>query len=167
MATLDGLTNIANRRSFDERMLTVWNRAKRQKEPLALILADVDFFKHYNDYYGHQGGDECLKAVSGILQRQLFRTGDLVARYGGEEFAVILPNTNIDGAFKVAERISSEVESMVIPHARNEVSPWVTLSLGVACITPNGENQSSELISLADKALYSAKGSGRNKVCLI
>ncbi len=167
LATLDGLTGIPNRRSFDEKMRIEWSRAQRQKEPLGLILADVDYFKRYNDHYGHQGGDECLKAVSGILQRHIFRTADMAARYGGEEFAVVLPNTDINGAFKVAERIRAEVEDLVIPHANSEVGPWVTLSLGVASVTPNAETQSSILISRADQALYSAKGSGRNRVCLM
>lgn len=165
LATLDGLTSIANRRSFDEKLQTEWNRARRQEEPLSLILADVDYFKCYNDYYGHQGGDECLKAVSGILQRQTYRASDMVARYGGEEFAIILPNTGIDGACKIAERIRADVEEMAIPHPASGVSRSVTISLGVASLMPNLDSQSGMLIALADQALYSAKGSGRNRVC--
>jgi diguanylate cyclase (GGDEF)-like protein/PAS domain S-box-containing protein len=164
LAALDGLTNIPNRRSFDEKLSFEWRRALRKNEPLSLILADVDFFKRYNDHYGHQGGDECLKAVSAIFKQHIFRVADMAARYGGEEFAVILPGTELDDAIKVAERIRSNVEAMAMPHAKSDVSPWVTLSLGVACIYPNEANQSNTVISLADQALYLAKGNGRNRV---
>lgn len=166
LATIDGLTSLANRRSFDEKMQIEWSRAQRQGEPLALILADVDYFKRYNDHYGHQGGDECLKGVSGVLLRQTFRAADMAARYGGEEFAIILPGTELDGALKVAERIRAEVEGLAKPHAASEVSPYVTLSLGVACITPKPNSQHEKLISLADQGLYAAKGGGRNQVCV-
>jgi diguanylate cyclase (GGDEF)-like protein/PAS domain S-box-containing protein len=164
LAKLDGLTNIPNRRSFDETLNLEWHRARRQNEPLSLILADVDYFKRFNDHYGHQAGDECLKAVSEIFRQCIIRSGDMVARYGGEEFAVILPNTEINGALEVAENIRAKVEAMEMPHAKSGVKPWVTLSLGVTSIKPNSINQSFELITLADKALYSAKGCGRNMV---
>jgi diguanylate cyclase (GGDEF)-like protein/PAS domain S-box-containing protein len=165
LATLDGLTSIANRRSFDEKLQIEWNRAQRQGESLSMILADVDYFKLYNDHFGHQGGDECLKAVSGILQSQMLRAADLAARYGGEEFAIILPNTGIDGACKVAERIRTGVEAMGIPHPASGISPNVTLSLGVATLSPSSENKPGMLIFLADQALYAAKNSGRNRIC--
>jgi diguanylate cyclase (GGDEF)-like protein len=125
----------------------------------------VDYFKRYNDIYGHQGGDECLKAVSGVLQRQAFRIADMSARYGGEEFAVILPNTDLDGAREVAERIRLEIEAEAILHAGSDVAPWITLSLGVSSLVPTLAAQPSSLISLADQALYMAKKKGRNRVC--
>lgn len=166
LATSDGLTGIANRRSFDEKIDLEWSRAQRQTGPLSLIMVDVDYFKRYNDHYGHQGGDECLKAVSAILQGQALRAADMTARYGGEEFAVILPNTDLEGARKVAERIRSETEALALPHANSDVAPWVTLSLGVACLTPTLGSQSRALIALADQALYLAKESGRNRACV-
>lgn len=123
LATLDGLTGIANRRAFDERLLHEWSRASRAKKaPLSLIMADVDYFKRYNDVYGHQGGDDCLRAVASVFQRLVFRASDLAARYGDEEFAVILPSTDLDGAREVAERIRAEVAAAVLPHAGSEVA---------------------------------------------
>ncbi len=164
MACLDGLTSIANRRGFDERLKAEWSRAQRQKEPLSLILADVDFFKLYNDLYGHQSGDECLKEVAGAIKRRILRGTDLVARYGGEEFTVILPNTDLNGACIVAEGIRSAVETMALPHATSKVSSNVTLSLGVACQIPNPDTEPATLILQADQALYAAKDGGRNRV---
>lgn len=164
LATLDGLTGIANRRCFDDRLQHEWSRASRAKAPLSLIMADVDYFKRYNDTYGHQQGDECLKAVSAVLQRLALRVSDLAARYGGEEFAVILPNTDLKGAREVAERIRAEVEAMGLPHGGSEVARWVTLSLGVATVFPGVEVQPGLLLSLADQALYQAKEAGRNRV---
>ena len=164
LATLDGLTGIANRRHFDERLQNEWSRASRANAPLSLIMADVDYFKRYNDTYGHQQGDECLKAVSAVLQRLAVRVSDLAARYGGEEFAVILPNTDLKGACEVAERIRAEVEAAALPHGGNEVAPCVTLSLGVATLFPDAEGQSKTLVSQADQALYQAKKEGRNRV---
>lgn len=165
LATCDGLTGIANRRSFDDKLQLEWSRGQRQGEPMALILADVDQFKAYNDHYGHQGGDTCLKAVAGILQQQIFRAADLAARYGGEEFAIILPNTDLAGAEIVAERLRGELEALELPHAASEVSPWVTLSLGVASCVPAVSGRPEHLLADADAALYAAKGQGRNRVC--
>ena len=165
LATCDGLTGIANRRSFDDKLQVEWCRSQRQGEPLSLILADVDMFKRYNDHYGHQGGDTCLKAVAGILQQQIFRTADLPARYGGEEFAIILPNTDLAGAEIVAERLRREIEALELPHAASEISPWVTLSLGVASCVPLVNGQPEDLVAEADTALYAAKKQGRNRVC--
>jgi len=167
LATLDGLTGIANRRSFDERLQHEWNRASRSHSPLSLIMADVDYFKRYNDSYGHQCGDECLKAVSAVFQRLAFRSSDLAARYGGEEFAVILPSTPEEGAREVAERIRAEVEVAALPHRDSEVASWVTLSLGVATMIPGADGHSNALVSRADRALYQAKESGRNQVFVI
>ena len=163
-ATIDGLTGLANRRSFDEKLQVEWSRAQRYGEPIALILADVDYFKRYNDHYGHQGGDACLKGVAGILQREIFRPADMVARYGGEEFAVILPGTDVQGALTVAERLRADMERSALPHAASDVAPWVTLSIGVAALVPLRDVSSATLVARADRALYRAKGSGRNLV---
>ncbi len=166
LATLDSLTGVANRRSFDDKLHSEWNRARRQNGPLALVMVDVDYFKAYNDRYGHQGGDECLKAVSAILQGQAFRAGDLTARYGGEEFAIILPNTGLDGAREVAERIRAGIEQAALPHAGSQVAPYITVSLGVAALVPGHDSHPGMLVALADQALYTAKRGGRNRVCV-
>ncbi|SBT09074.1 PAS:GGDEF protein [Candidatus Accumulibacter aalborgensis] len=166
LATCDGLTGIANRRSFDERLQVEWSRCRRRGEALSLIMADVDQFKRYNDHYGHQGGDGCLKAVAGILQRQIFRAADLPARYGGEEFAVILPSTDLECAHSVADRLRGKVEALELPHATSDVGPWVTLSLGVATCVPDLATGPDLLIGEADLALYAAKAGGRNRVCV-
>lgn len=164
LATLDGLTGIANRRSFDERLQHEWHRASRANAPLSLIMADVDYFKRYNDVYGHQGGDECLRAVSAVFQRLAFRASDLAARYGGEEFAIILPSTGLEGAREVAERIRFEVEAAALPHEGSDVASWVTLSLGVATVFPGVDGEPKTLLTQADQALYAAKKEGRNRV---
>lgn len=164
LATLDGLTGIANRRCFDERLQNEWSRATRSNAPLSLIMADVDYFKRYNDTYGHQQGDECLKAVSAVFQQLAFRVSDLAARYGGEEFAVILPHTDQNGALEVAERIRTEVQALALPHSGSEVASCVTMSLGVATATPAMEHQPKSLLALADRSLYQAKQAGRNRV---
>lgn len=167
LATCDGLTGIPNRRSFDERLQVEWRRCQRRGEPLSLIMADVDQFKRYNDHYGHPGGDVCLKAVAGILEQHIFRPADLAARYGGEEFAVILPNTDLEGARTVAERLRGKVEALELPHETSDVGPWVTLSLGVASCAPDILGRHEVLIGEADRALYEAKVSGRNRVCAV
>ncbi|MEM1167557.1 MAG: diguanylate cyclase [Cyanobacteria bacterium P01_H01_bin.35] len=164
IANLDGLTQIANRRSFDEYLAVEWRRHLREQQFLSLIMIDIDYFKHYNDHYGHQGGDDCLMRVAQAISQVPQRPTDLVARYGGEEFAVILPNTNIEGAFTVAESIRLAIASLSIPHAQSEVSQFVTLSLGGASIIPNLEGTLEDLIYLADDALYQAKRQGRNQV---
>lgn len=162
----DGLTGIANRRRFDEQIRLEWRRCRRDGYPLALVLADVDYFKRYNDHYGHLQGDDCLIAVAGALKRCVQRAGDLVARYGGEEFAILLPNTDSAGAACVAERVRAAVEALQLPHAASDTAPVVTLSMGVAVFTPQqlGEATPEDLIHHADQALYQAKAQGRNRV---
>lgn len=164
LASLDGLTLIANRRRFDEYLELEWRRGMREKMPVALILCDVDFFKVYNDTYGHQAGDTCLKAVADALKGAVKRPTDLVARYGGEEFAVILPHTEMGGALHVAELIQAEVRGLKLSHQGSLVSEFVTLSLGVAVLVPVPGRERVDLIALADKALYQAKEQGRDRV---
>jgi len=163
LSASDGLTGLANRRHFDIRLEREWKRALRVKHPLALILLDVDYFKPYNDTYGHQSGDDCLRQVAGLLTRAAHRSDDLAARYGGEEFALILPNTDLAGALHVAEQLRTDVEALRLPHRASSASKWVTLSLGVAAMVPALGMTSGELIALADQALYRAKQSGRNR----
>lgn len=162
LASLDGLTGVANRRRFDEYLDAEWQHLAREKLPLSLILCDIDFFKKYNDTYGHQAGDACLRRVADALRFCARRSVDLVARYGGEEFAVILPNTTDIGATLVAEEIRTVVNALEIAHAQSAVSEHVTLSLGVACTHPSHSTTPSMLIASADAALYKAKAAGRN-----
>lgn len=166
LATHDSLTNLANRRSFDEYLKTEWLRAQRDQLPIAMIVADIDYFKRYNDYYGHQQGDECLRHVASIMHQTVMRPADVVARYGGEEFAIIMPNTNIKGAQAVAERICRRIDDSCLPHPASEISDHVTVSMGVSSIVPAIGQVSDDLFSLADAALYAAKDGGRNCVML-
>lgn len=159
----DGLTGIANRRYFDERLESEWKRAARDSTPLSLIMIDIDHFKLYNDTYGHQGGDECLKKVANTLASVPNRSEDIVARYGGEEFAVILPHTDNEVAIQIAETLRKTIESLEIPHVSSKVKNTVTVSAGLATMLPNPFSTPAEIISLADKALYYAKESGRNQ----
>lgn len=163
LASLDGLTSIANRRSFDERFDHEWNRAIRHRKPLALAIIDLDNFKQFNDLYGHLAGDKCLRAVADALARQIQRPEDLVARFGGEEFALLLPNTSTEGAVKVVERIRQVVSDLAIEHIGNS---WkhVTVSIGYSSLTPTQSEGHSRLIQLADAALYLAKSGGRNRI---
>ncbi len=164
LATLDGLTQVANRRQFDEYLNSEWQRLAREKQPLALLLCDVDYFKLYNDTYGHQAGDECLKQLAQAMTSAAKRSADLVARYGGEEFAVILPNTNAEGAEKVAENVRSELQKLKIAHAQSLVSDYVTLSIGIAQVVPSPSLEPQYLITRADEALYAAKEQGRDRI---
>ncbi|AVZ79238.1 MAG TPA: diguanylate cyclase [Pseudothauera hydrothermalis] len=166
LSSADGLTGIANRRRFDETLLKEWRRCAREARPLALLLIDVDFFKPFNDNYGHQAGDECLKAVARALSQTLHRPSDLAARYGGEEFAVILPGTDEAGALAVAEALRAAVQQMGITHRYSEVAPVVTISVGLACATPRPGDETGfiGLLKDADAALYRAKSEGRNRV---
>ena len=160
----DGLTGIANRRRFDEKLEQEWRRAARDRQPLTLVMVDIDFFKNYNDLYGHPAGDECLKKIAQVMQHNAARPGDLAARYGGEEFTVILPNTGLPGAETVGEEIRAEVEALELPHAQSSVNPWVTVSVGVASVVPHNGDNFDFLVEGADRALYKAKQQGRNRV---
>lgn len=163
-SALDGLTVIPNRRRFDEVLEHEWKRAMRTGRSLSVVLIDVDDFKPYNDTYGHQAGDHCLKRVAGVLSRGVKRPGDLVARYGGEEFAVVLPGTDVNGAIELAETFREQIEACAIPHARSKTGRVVTISAGVAAIVPARGDKSAGLIEAADRALYQAKHEGRNRV---
>lgn len=165
LSTMDGLTGIANRRHFDDVLEREWLRASREKIKLSLIMIDIDYFKLYNDNYGHQGGDDCLKQVAAALQNTICRPGDLVARYGGEEFAVILPNTPKDGAMNIAEKLCTRIRTLKIKHALSKVSDVVTISMGVATMISAPGKGEELLIAAADQALYEAKEEGRNQVC--
>lgn len=165
LSVLDGLTQIPNRRRFDEHLEFEWHRQVREKGPISLILCDIDFFKIYNDTYGHQAGDECLKQVAKAIHSCVLRPCDLAARYGGEEFGVILPDTGSDGSGIVAEKIRQSVLGLDIAHKNSKVTPWVTLSLGVATLEPGKKGHTMDaLMESADKALYEAKAQGRNRV---
>jgi diguanylate cyclase (GGDEF)-like protein len=160
---LDGLTGVANRRRFDATFDDEFRRAKRNVSPLSLVMIDVDCFKSYNDNYGHQKGDECLIQIAGALTRVLGRPCDLLARYGGEEFMAILPDTNVDGAMKIAEMMRREVETLELEHAFSTVAKCVTISLGLVTQTPQHNATIAHMIGAADRALYKAKHSGRNR----
>lgn len=164
LASLDGLTKLANRRCFDEYLNTEWFKLQPPKYPLSLILCDVDYFKLYNDNYGHQAGDECLKQVANTMGEIVSRPGDLVARYGGEEFAIVLPNTDQKGAMNVAEKIREAIKNLHIEHRASAVCDRVTLSLGVSTLIPSVESSPEMLIQSADQALYQAKKQGRDRV---
>jgi len=161
---VDGLTGLPNRRRFDEQLKSEWNRAKRHGTPLSLLMIDIDYFKKYNDTYGHLGGDDCLKSVAGCLLAQAKRSTDLMARWGGEEFAALLPETGIDQALAIAETMRLEVQSLRISHESSLVNPYVSISTGVASIVPSDDSSIDALIKSADEALYRAKQNGRNRV---
>lgn len=162
LAARDGLTGIANRRSFDERLNNEWQRERRDLGALSLLMIDVDHFKRYNDTYGHQAGDHCLQQIAIALEHEVYRPGDLVARYGGEEFAVILTATDAEGASKVARRILDRVAGLAIPHGGSETG-CVTLSIGASTLLPQPGMTQDDLIASADNALYRAKHGGRNR----
>ena len=163
MASLDGLTSLANRRLFDQTLKKEFQRARRNQNKISLIMADIDNFKKYNGSYGHQAGDECLKKVADVIESFARRPADLAARYGGEEFAVILPDTDREGAAKIAEEIRKKAKSLKIEHKSSDISKYVTLSLGIHTEIPENDNI-HHLVEEADKALYRAKESGRDQV---
>ncbi|MDJ0728413.1 MAG: diguanylate cyclase [Crocosphaera sp.] len=164
LANMDGLTEVANRRCFDETLDQEWRRLSRERKPLSLILGDIDYFKRYNDKYGHLGGDDCLKKVAATIAQATLRPADLVARYGGEEFAVILPDTPYEGAKQVAQRILDSLRRLRIPHKASDVKPYVTMSLGVGTITPSLQENMKSFVDQVDEALFDAKKEGRDRL---
>lgn len=164
LASIDGLTQVANRRVFDERVAEEWLRMIRQGECLSLILCDIDFFKNYNDLYGHLSGDDCLRKVARAIAACIKRPGDLLARYGGEEFVALLPGTALDGALALAGKMHAAVAGLEMVHEGSSVDRHVSLSLGVASLIPETGGDHEALIALADKALYKAKDGGRNRI---
>ena len=163
----DELTGLSNRRRFENRLISEWKRSVREQSTLALILVDVDYFKQYNDTYGHLAGDECLRRIAKTLQACCKRPADLSARYGGEEFILLLPDTNVEGATFLAETIREKIEDLNIRHETSEAHTIVTVSSGVAVVKPSQDDSQNELIAHADEALYFAKQHGRNLVALI
>ncbi|MBK6295804.1 MAG: diguanylate cyclase [Rhodoferax sp.] len=161
----DGLLNIANRKYFDQRLEEEWLRAIRSQQPVGLLMIDVDHFKRYNDTYGHQAGDACLRSVAKATSNVLARSTDLLARYGGEELVVVLPDTHVDGTYQVAQDICAAVSKLKIPHAGSDTAAYVTVSIGVASMNPPRVSSADRLVAAADQALYQAKKQGRNQVC--
>jgi len=160
----DGLTGVGNRRHFDDVLTHELSRSKREKNPLSLLMIDIDFFKLYNDTYGHLQGDDCLCMVALTAQNTLKRPGDCLTRYGGEEFSIILPNTNSVGAYEIAEQIRVAIENLQIPHVASKCKDTVTISIGVSSFKPGEDASPTDLIKQADQALYQAKETGRNRV---
>ncbi len=164
LTSIDGLTQIFNRRKFDAMLIQEWKRAHRNGEYLSLLMIDIDHFKQYNDHYGHVRGDECLKQVAGTLTNALKRPGDFLARYGGEEFAAILPKTDLDGAMVIAEQLRKATLALNITHQISSTADCLTISVGVAATQPyNSKISSLDLVHAADKMLYIAKEKGRNR----
>jgi diguanylate cyclase (GGDEF)-like protein/PAS domain S-box-containing protein len=168
LATEDGLTGLANRRRFDERLLEESGRAHRERRPLALLMIDLDHFKEFNDEYGHLAGDDCLRTIASILARQAKRTTDLAARYGGEEFAVLLPDTDAAGCERIGQGILREIRKVAMPHRLNPPSGLVTASIGGAVVRPGADKSADQasLIAAADRALYAAKNGGRDRLVM-
>ncbi len=164
IANLDSLTQIANRRRFDEYLKSEWQRHQRKQENISLLLFDIDYFKPYNDFYGHPQGDESLIQVAQTMKKTLQRPTDLVARYGGEEFVMILPDTSSEGAFNVATTVQNNISSLKIPHEKSLISDYITISIGIATIIPSANHKPEDLIKMADNCLYEAKEKGRNTI---
>ena len=165
LSMVDTLTNMPNRRSFDARMDAEWGRAIREKTPVSFLMIDIDKFKLFNDNYGHHQGDVALKTVAGAIQATLKRLSDMAARWGGEEFAVLLPNTPIEGALKIAEQIRANIEATLVPSIGEHPPLPITASLGATTIVPDSESSMEDFFEQADQALYTAKETGRNRVC--
>lgn len=166
LAVIDGMTGIYNRRHFDESLAKEWKRTQREKISLSLIMLDIDYFKKYNDTYGHPAGDECLVKVAHCISEALRRPADMLARYGGEEFAIVLPNVTLEEAENLSEIIRSKIENMKIEHRLSNISPYITASLGIASNNPSPNSSPEELLQTADKALYNAKLKGRNTISI-
>lgn len=162
----DGLTGVANRRMFDNRFQMEWSNAQRTSQPLSLILLDIDYFKQYNDHYGHVRGDDCLKNVGQALSGAAVRPRDLLARYGGEEFVLLLPETDAQAAAQVAERCRQLIRGQNIQHAHSQVAPQLTISLGVGTLIPGPLDQPQAFLERVDRLLYKAKHQGRNQAVL-
>jgi diguanylate cyclase (GGDEF)-like protein len=167
LSYIDELTGIPNRRIFNEVIRNQWNRCLQEAIPLSVILLDIDYFKNYNDNYGHLQGDECLKKVAKTLAGSIKYSFDFIGRFGGEEFGIILPGTGFEFSIMIAEQMRISVESLRIAHEYTAVSSYITISLGVATILPDGHMDYRELINISDKQLYRAKQEGRNRVCAI
>lgn len=164
LAQFDGLTRLANRRSFDQVLKIEWQRLAKLQDPLGLLMIDVDAFKLFNDHYGHQAGDDALEQVAAAINRQMQRKHDLASRYGGEEFACILPHADEHGILLIAEGICDAVQDLRIPHEASPIKPWVTVSIGASSIIPSANSTPMELVAMADQNLYQAKNKGRNQV---
>lgn len=164
LSLTDGLTGISNRRMFDQRLEAEWNDSKRNRKPLSLIILDIDYFKQYNDFYGHVGGDECLKSFASVLKSVARRPRDVVARFGGEEFTLLLPETDEATARKIAEECASAIARLQIPHEKSRISPFVTASIGVETAVADAETSSLHFVEEVDRMLYTAKHNGRNRI---
>jgi diguanylate cyclase (GGDEF)-like protein len=166
-AASDGLLSIANRREFERVLKLEWRRAARERQPLGLLMIDIDCFKRFNDSYGHQHGDTCLRAVAGVLKAAAARPGDLVARYGGEEMVVLMPHTSLEGANLMAERIHTMLTERALPFPDSPVAAHVTVSIGVASLLPVRDANRATLVQQADEGLYMAKEAGRNRTASV
>ena len=164
LSAIDALTGIANRRRLDEALDAAVRNAARESEAIGAAMIDIDHFKAFNDLYGHPAGDACLKAVARAIESSLERAADLAARYGGEEFLVLMPNTDLEGAAVVAERLRRSVEALALPHGESKVSDHVTVSVGYAAFVPEPGSRPGELVDAADRALYAAKEHGRDRI---
>lgn len=167
VALLDGLTGVPNRRRLDQELKSVWRQCVRSRLPVSLIMIDVDYFKRYNDCYGHQLGDSCLRLVAQTIKKSLRRPQDIVARYGGEEFVCVLPETDFDGARFVAEDIIRAVEGLQIEHKESDISNWVTISVGAVTKVPRMDSNAEELLEAVDKQLYKSKRAGRARLTAV
>jgi diguanylate cyclase (GGDEF)-like protein len=161
LSTTDALTRLANRRAFDQCLKSEWQRSTRNQQPLSLLMIDIDYFKLYNDHYGHVAGDDCLRQIAAILFDCAQRSGELVARYGGEEFAMLLPGADAEAAVIVAQRCLDELTGARIAHAKSQVSPWLTCSIGLATVVASKDLTPETLVKCADEALYHVKSAGR------